>query len=192
MPSDVSDSHVSDSHVSDSHRTDSHRTDSRESSANTDMSISELMAEVAKDCDRLDWDDYFISMAFLISARSACERLHVGCVLVKDTRVVSVGYNGFLPGAPHVSRVDEGHEQATVHAEQNCIADCAKRGVGVDGATAFITHYPCVNCVKILAASGVNCVKYYHDYKNSEVARELLSEAGIRVVRLGKTPRSKG
>jgi len=142
------------------------------------------LVELVSDCDRLPWDDYFIGMAFLISARSACDRLHVGCVLVKDTRVISVGYNGFLPGAPHVSRVVEGHEQSTVHAEQNCIADCARRGVGVDGATAFVTHYPCINCAKVLAAAGVRCVKYYHDYKNSEVVRDLFAEAGIRIVKL--------
>lgn len=149
------------------------------------MSVVKGVIDLVDTCPRLAWDDYFISMAFLISSRSACDRLHVGCVLVKDTRVVSVGYNGYLPGAPHVSRVVDGHEQSTVHAEQNCIADCARRGVGASGATAFVTHYPCVNCAKILAAAGVNCVRYYHDYHNDPVARDLLGEAGVRIVRLG-------
>jgi len=147
--------------------------------------VVEKVVGLVADCIRLDWDDYFISMAFLISARSACDRLHVGCVLVKDTRVICVGYNGFLPGAPHVSRMVDGHEQSTVHAEQNCIADCARRGVGADGATAFVTHYPCVNCAKVLAAAGVRCVKYYQDYRNSDVVRDLFAEAGVRVVKLG-------
>lgn len=149
-------------------------------------SVVKQVVNLVNNSEKLSWDDYFISMAFLISSRSACERLHVGCVLVKDTRVISVGYNGFLPGAPHISRVVDGHEQSTVHAEQNCIADCAKRGVGVAGATAFVTHYPCVNCAKVLAAAGVTCIKFYHDYKNSDVVRDLLGEAGVRVVKLAQ------
>ena len=61
--------------------------------------------------------------------RSSCHRLQVGCLLVKDNRIISQGYNGHLPGAPHKSIVRNNHEQATVHAEQNAICDCAKRGV---------------------------------------------------------------
>jgi dCMP deaminase len=122
---------------------------------------------------RMDWDDYFMSMALLISSRSSCERLHVGCVLVKDTHVISVGYNGFLAGLPHESKVVGGHEQATVHAEQNAIADCAKRGISTIGATAYITHYPCINCFKILISAGIAEIKYHKEYKNDPLVREL-------------------
>ena len=89
--------------------------------------------------ERIDWDDYFMSLAYLISSRSLCSRLNVGCVIVKDTRVISVGYNGFLPKHPHKSIISNKHEQATVHAEQNAISDCAKRGISCDGSTAYIT-----------------------------------------------------
>ena len=146
--------------------------------------VVEYVARFVKDIGKLSWDNYFISLAFLTASRSACSRLHVGCVIVKDTRIISVGYNGFLPGAPHTSRVINGHEQSTVHAEQNCISDCAKRGVAVGGATAFVTHYPCVNCAKVLAAAGIGCVKFYYDYKNSDVVRDLFAESGVRVVKL--------
>jgi dCMP deaminase len=122
---------------------------------------------------RMDWDDYFMSMALLISSRSSCDRLHVGCVLVKDTHVISVGYNGFLAGLPHESKVVGGHEQATVHAEQNAIADCAKRGISTIGATAYITHYPCINCFKILISAGIAEIKYHKEYKNDPLVREL-------------------
>ena len=116
--------------------------------------ISDQIIKVVENShSRISWDDYFMSIAFLISCRSPCERLHVGCVIVKNTRVISVGYNGFLPNSPHVSIMENGHEQATVYAEQNCISDCGKRGISVNDATAYITHYPCINCFKILAAS---------------------------------------
>jgi len=134
--------------------------------------------------ERLDWDSYFMSIAFLIASRSSCERLNVGCVLVKDTRIISVGYNGFLPKAPHKSIVRDNHEQATVHAEQNAISDCAKRGVNTNGATAYITHYPCINCAKILMASGIKKIRYNEDYKNDPIVAELLASLNIDVVKI--------
>ena len=134
---------------------------------------------------RLSWDEYFISSALLMSSRSSCERLHVGCVLVKENRIISAGYNGFLAGLPHESCVVNNHEQNTVHAEQNAISDCAKRGVSVNGATAYITHYPCINCTKILLAAGIKEVKYYDDYKNSDLVKNLLSKSNVKAIKLG-------
>ena len=55
--------------------------------------------------NHLDWDEYFMSIALLASCRSPCERLHVGSVIVKDNRLISMGYNGFICGAPHISRI---------------------------------------------------------------------------------------
>ena len=145
----------------------------------------EQIQELTKSWEtRIDWDSYFMSMAFLIASRSSCERLNVGCVLVKDTRVISVGYNGFLPKVPHVSKVCDGHEQATVHAEQNSISDCAKRGISCKDSTAYITHYPCINCAKILAAAGITSIKYHCDYKNDELVPELLQLSNIQVTKI--------
>ena len=104
--------------------------------------------------ERISWDDYFMKAATLASIRSPCERLKVGCVLVKNNRLISMGYNGFLAGTDHRSIIRWGHEQATIHAEINAITDAAKRGVSIDDAVAYITHYPCINCFKALASSG--------------------------------------
>ena len=138
--------------------------------------------------ERPSWDAYFMATAMLMASRSSCERLHVGCVIVSagahKNRVIAAGYNGFLPGAEHVSHLRDGHEQATVHAEQNAISDAARRGVSLEGAIAYVTHYPCVNCAKILAAAGVRTVKYYHDYRNDPLVLALLSEAGVQVIQL--------
>lgn len=135
--------------------------------------------------ERPSWDEYFMSVALLISLRSACDRLQVGCVLVtggdQSNRIVAAGYNGFLPGARHVSHVRDGHELATVHAEQNAIADAARRGVSLLGATAYISHFPCINCTKLLASSGIRVIKYHWDYRNDALASDLLDEAGIKV-----------
>lgn len=137
---------------------------------------------------RPSWDEYFMATAVLISTRSPCERLHVGCVIVsggdRKNRIVAAGYNGFLPGTPHQSRVRDGHEQATVHAEQNAIADAARRGSAVEGCVAYVTHFPCINCAKILAASGIAEVRYRSDYHNDPLVVPLLADAGIAVTQL--------
>ena len=148
-----------------------------------------MIAEAAgRFASRPSWDDYFMATAVLISTRSPCERLHVGCVIVsagdRKNRLIAAGYNGFLPGTPHVSRVREGHEQATVHAEQNAIADAARRGITVEGSVAYVTHFPCINCAKILASAGISEVRYREDYHNDALVVPLLADAGVKVTKL--------
>ena len=132
--------------------------------------------------DRITWDEYFINVADLASVRSPCERLKVGCVLVKNNRLISMGYNGFLAGTNHKSIVRDGHEQATIHAEINAITDAAKRGASIDDCVAYVTHYPCINCFKALASSGIKKVYYKIDYKNDPILEEL--DYGIPLIRL--------
>lgn len=151
--------------------------------------LLEQLAEVAGNLrDRPSWDEYFMGTALLISTRSSCSRLRVGCVLVSGgeqaNRIIAAGYNGFLPGAPHESRIREGHEQATVHAEQNAIADAARRGASLESATAYVTHFPCINCAKILAAAGIKRIKYRDVYRNDPLVSELLSGSGISIEQL--------
>ena len=133
---------------------------------------------------RLTFDQMFKKILLATAERSPCHRLQVGCVLVKDKRIISHGYNGFLPGAAHKSVVRNNHEQATVHAEQNAICDCAKRGVSCEGATAYITHYPCIICTRLLLASGIKEIKYLEDYKNDELVKVFTDELNVKVKRL--------
>jgi dCMP deaminase len=153
-----------------------------------DSLIGRVETALAGATQRPSWDEYFMATATLFASRSPCERLHVGCVIVSGgphpNRVIAAGYNGFLPGLSHRSRVRDDHEQATVHAEQNAIADAARRGVSLEGATAYITHFPCINCSKLLIAAGVARLRYRHDYRNDEIARELLAEARIDLAQL--------
>ena len=149
----------------------------------------DLIADAAsKFKDRPSWDDYFMATAVLLSTRSPCARLHVGCLLVsggdRSNRVIAAGYNGYLPGTPHVSRVREGHEQATVHAEQNAVADAARRGSSLEGCIVYVTHYPCINCAKILAAAGIVEIRYREDYHNDAIVGPLLADAGVKITKL--------
>lgn len=134
--------------------------------------------------ERPSWDEYFTEIVSVTAKRSPCHRLHVGCILVRENRIISQGYNGFLPGCAHTSIVRDDHEQATVHAEQNAICDCAKRGASCNGATAYITHYPCIICVRLLLASGIKEIKYIHDYKNDELVERFCDELGVGITKL--------
>ncbi len=133
---------------------------------------------------RISWTEYFSALSQLASQRSPCHRLRVGCVLVRENHIISTGYNGFLPGGQHRSLMLHGHEQATVHAEMNCIADCARRGVSTESAEAYITHYPCPSCFKGLVAAGVRTIYYLEDYNNSPVVAELMKDLRVKVVQL--------
>jgi len=134
--------------------------------------------------DRLSWDEYFSKIVSVTAERSPCERLHVGCLLVKDNRIISQGYNGFLPGCSHKSIIRDNHEQATIHAEQNALSDCAKRGVSCLGSTAYVTHYPCIICARLLFASGVSCIKYINDYHNDDLVKEFADQLSICIIKI--------
>jgi len=134
--------------------------------------------------NRLTWDEYFAKIVSATAERSPCERLQVGCLLVKDNRIISQGYNGFLPGCPHTSIVRNNHEQATVHAEQNAICDCAKRGVSCKDATAYVTHYPCIICTRLLLAAGIKEIKYLEDYKNDELVEVFTNQLNVSVLKI--------
>ena len=133
---------------------------------------------------RPTWDEYFKQIVQVAATRSSCNRLHVGCILVKDNRIISQGYNGFLPGCPHKSIVRDNHEQATIHAEQNAICDCAKRGVSTIDCTAYITHYPCIICTRLLLASGISKIYYINDYKNDDLVEYFIQQKKVVISKL--------
>lgn len=134
--------------------------------------------------ERPSWEEYFKTITETTATRSACKRLKVGCLLVKDNRIIAQGYNGYLPGCPHEQKMRDGHEMATIHAEQNVIADCAKRGVSCKDATVYVTHYPCINCMKILAASQVRDISYINDYHNDELVEYFSNISQIPIKRI--------
>ena len=127
---------------------------------------------------RPTWNEYFKNIVQCTSERSPCSRLKVGCILVKENRIISQGYNGFISGHPHNSVIINKHEIATIHAEQNAIIDCAKRGVNCENSIAYITHFPCVNCLKFLVQAGIKEIYYINDYKNDD---EVIQQLGINI-----------
>jgi len=158
--------------------------DTKKELSNKEILDKFLLENVIHKEKRLNWDKYLISLAVLATKRSSCNRLQVGCVIVRDNRVISTGYNGFLQGSPHISRVVNNHEQFTIHAEQNAICFAAKEGVSLCDSVAYVTHYPCINCFKLLIAAGIKEVKYLENYKNDPLVIEMAIENSIRLIKI--------
>jgi len=146
--------------------------------------FSQICELTKKNSERLNWDEYFMSIALLASQRSPCSRLNVGSVIVKNKRLISMGYNGYISGAPHISRIQDNHEQSIIHSEINAISDCAKRGTNLENSTIYITHYPCINCFRSIAACGIREIIYLDDYNNNSLVGELANDSNITIKRI--------
>lgn len=133
---------------------------------------------------RINYDTYFMSIALLISSRSPSEKLKVGSIIVNNNRILSSGYNGFPEKIPHVSIHRDNHEINTIHSEINSICDAAKRGININNSTIYITHYPCLNCIKSIISAGIKKIIYLDDYKNDDVVSILLLNSGIQIIKI--------
>nr|WP_255301145.1 dCMP deaminase family protein [Bacillus sp. Marseille-P3800] len=129
---------------------------------------------------RLSFDESFLQMAEVAAQRSSCLRLKVGAVIVKENRILSTGYNGSVKGHEHCTEAgclknEQGRCIRCIHAEANALL-FAK--ADLEGATAYITHYPCENCSKLIAQSGIKRVVYRHHYEN-EFSRIFLKDLKV-------------
>lgn len=134
---------------------------------------------------RISFDEYFMRMALLASERATCARLKVGSVLVKNKNILSTGYNGSASGETHCidegCLIREGHCIRTIHSEQNALLQCAKHGIEVFGASIYVTHFPCLHCVKSLVTAGISEIVYLHDYRNDDYALHLIKQEEIKL-----------
>lgn len=134
---------------------------------------------------RIDWDQYFIVQAALLASRSTCKRLSVGAVLVRDKRIIAGGYNGSVSGDDHC--IDEGcylrdgHCVRTIHAEMNAILQCARFGMSTDGASLYVTDFPCLQCTKSLLQAGIKEINYIRNYHNDDYAMKLIKLKNVRL-----------
>jgi dCMP deaminase len=136
---------------------------------------------------RDSWQTFWMKQAFLYAERATCDRRHVGCVLVRDNRLISAGYNGSLAGLPHCDEVGhlylEGRAgcQRTSHAEANAIAQAARLGHATEGCIAYVTTMPCLSCFKLLHMGGIRTIYFAEDYRE-DYAHELAQEAGVSLI----------
>jgi len=126
---------------------------------------------------RPEFDDIYMELAVKIAQRSHCIKRHVGAVLAKETRIVSLGYNGPPAGTNNCDEeypetgcaVDsKGSCSLAIHAEQNAILYAAKNKVNIKGSTLYVSLSPCLSCARIIYSMGITRVVYlnsYADYK---------------------------
>ena len=143
--------------------------------------------------NRPTWDEYFIGVATVVATRSTCDRAQVGCVIVKDRRILTTGYNGSPAGLPHCTEVGHlivnSHCIRTLHAEQNAIIQAALHGISTRDAILYVTHQPCYNCAKMIVNSGIRHVVHGGIYIDP-ASLALLEEAGIAHTPFDKVPSS--
>ena len=116
---------------------------------------------------RISRDKLFMEVAELFALRSTCLRGKVGCVAVKDNRIIATGYNGSPSGhthcTPETCNENESCKNA-IHAEANLIAFAAKAGVSLQGSILYCTHMPCLKCAQLIIQSGIRQVIWKNDY----------------------------
>ena len=123
---------------------------------------------------RMPWNQYFMLQSVLLSMRSTCPRLFVGALVVRNRRIIAGGYNGSVAHESHCIDVGcllrDGHCLRTIHAEMNALTQCAKFGVQTEGAEIYVTHFPCLQCTKLIIQAGISKIHYQKDYHNDEYA----------------------
>ena len=128
--------------------------------------------------ERLSWNQYFLMITRQVAERSTCLRAKVGAVIVRDRSIVATGYNGAPAGMPHCldvgclvyrSETPDGEIEEncfrTIHAEINAIAQAARNGSAIRDAAVYITHSPCIHCLKTLVNTGIKQIFFEKPYK---------------------------
>ena len=122
--------------------------------------------------------------AEVYSKLSYCTRKQVGCVIVKDDRIISIGYNGTPRGWENVCESEDGSTKPTViHAEANALAKLARSNESGEGATVFVTTAPCIHCAILLEPVDIKEVFYKEVYRTTE-GIEFLEKCGIKVTQI--------
>lgn len=152
------------------------------------------MKKIKKTAKRPSWDEYFLEIAKVVANRSTCDRANVGAVIAKNKVILSTGYNGAPRGLPHCDDVGheivDGHCVRTAHAETNAIAQAAKNGTPIEGASIYLTVSPCYDCFKMMVNAGIKEVIYGNFYMSRyEASRAVLTlskKAGVKLVEFKK------
>lgn len=150
---------------------------------------------------RPSFDDIYMDLAINLSRRSHCVKANVGAVLTKETRIVSLGYNG-PPAGTHncdeewpeqgCARDRKGGCSLAIHAEENAILYAAKNKTDMDGSTLYVTLSPCLPCARIIYTSGIKKVFYlnsYAEFKGLDLDEgvDFLQRFGVEVIRYKKS-----
>jgi dCMP deaminase len=139
--------------------------------------------------------DAYMKVAETFAELSSAKRLHVGAIVVKDDRIISIGYNGMPSGWDNVCEEIK-HTDFTgtvlmkskpevLHAETNAIAKVSRSNNSTDSADLFVTHAPCLECAKLIYQSGIKSV-FYRDTYRSDEGINFLQKCNVEVKQIGQ------
>ena len=127
------------------------------------------------------WQSAYMDTAERFASLSTAKRLQVGAIVVKDNRIISIGYNGMPSGWDNECEDQSNKTKPEViHAEANAIAKLARSNESGEGAEMYITHAPCIECAKIIFTSGVKKITYKHAYRSTD-GINFLQKCGVQV-----------
>jgi len=125
-----------------------------------------------------------LKVALIYADLSKAKRAQVGCIIVKENRIISIGYNGTPSGWDNNCEDSNDETKPEVlHAETNAIAKLARCTESGDGSTLYCTHSACINCAKLIYQSGIRRVVYARDYAGTDGV-DFLKAAGVKVDKL--------
>ena len=127
--------------------------------------------------------DAYMDVAERFAKLSSATRLQVGAIVVKDDRIISIGYNGMPSGWDNCCEDDNKTKAEVLHAETNAIAKLAKSGESGLGATMFVTHAPCIDCAKLVYQSGIDTVYYKNEYRSTQ-GLDFLTKSNVDVIKV--------
>jgi dCMP deaminase len=137
--------------------------------------------------------DAYMDVAERFAQLSSAVRLQVGAIVVKDDRIISIGYNGMPAGWDNVCENLIGYDKGkpvlnskpeVLHAEANAITKLARSSESGDGATIFVTHAPCMDCAKLIYQSGIDTVYYRTAYRDTSGV-DFLAKSDVEVIKIG-------
>lgn len=140
---------------------------------------------------RPTWDETFLDVALIMARRATCDRAKVGAVLARDNGIITTGYNGSPAGFPHCDDDDhlmvDGHCVRTIHAERNALIWAARLGICVEGATMYLTHSPCLQCMLLMVQAQIKRVVFLDEYRYDPLVWDAATRAGIQMEWFGRS-----
>jgi dCMP deaminase len=155
---------------------------------------------INKNANRPSFDDIYMDLASNLAHRSHCIKQHVGAVIAKDTRIVSLGYNGPPSGTHNCDeewpdsgcpRSEKGGCSLALHAEENAIIYALKNKVDLEGATLYVTLSPCLPCARKIFAIGIKKVIFLNSYAaykgfKTDEGVDFLTKFGVEVLQYSR------
>ena len=126
------------------------------------------------------WIQYYVKVAKETALLSKAKKLQVGCVIVRDNRILSIGYNGTPSGWDNCCEENGKTKPEVLHAEANALMKLCSSTESSLRATLFVTHTPCIECAKLIYQAGISQVYYINEYNAAKgCGQEFLEKAGI-------------